>query len=129
MPKSAVQILDFIDLVRKNQSDCLKQLNSNAKQRWTGHPLGPPICVHCSAGIGRTGTFCTIDISVNRLNDCKSVNIEDTVKKIRLQRAQSVQMSDQYIFCYMAILEYAKRQKLVTGSAGVDLEKLISDLL
>jgi tyrosine-protein phosphatase non-receptor type 9 len=87
----------------------LKQLNFD----WTGHPLGPPICIHCSAGIGRTGTFLAIDININRLNDLKTVHIESTVNKIRLQRAQSVQMPDQYVFCYLAILEYAQRNNIV----------------
>lgn len=122
VPKTASQILDFIDLVRKNQVECLKQL------KWNGHPLGPPICVHCSAGIGRTGTFCAIDISINRLKDCNTVNVFDTVNKIRLQRAQSVQMRDQYVFCYLAVIEYAIRENLLDNIDNLNLSQLFESL-
>lgn len=126
VPKTAAQILDFINLVRTNQVERLVEL----KPTWQGHPLGPPICVHCSAGIGRTGTFCAIDISINRLKDCQSVNVSDTVNKIRAQRAQSVQMRDQYVFCYLAVIEYAQREKLFLSSENlsVDLGELFASL-
>lgn len=126
VPKTATQILDFIKLVRKNQTECFKELSQDTK--WTGHPLGPPICVHCSAGIGRTGTFCAIDISINRLSDCKTVNVFDTVNKIRLQRAQSVQMRDQYVFCYLAVLEYAQKENLFVEHTSLDLAQIFDNL-
>jgi len=126
VPRTASQILEFIEIVRQNQINCLNQLNES-RQIWTGHPLGPPICVHCSAGIGRTGTFCAIDISINRLNDCKKIHIEETINKIRMQRAQSVQTRDQYVFCYMALLEYAQRKNILNDSI-VDLEKFFDNL-
>jgi len=74
---------------------------------WAGHPRGPPIVVHCSAGIGRTGTFCTLDICISRLEDVGTVDIRGTVAKIRSQRAYSIQMPDQYVFCHIALIEYA----------------------
>lgn len=125
VPKSAAQILDFIALVRANQVERLGEL----QPAWQGHPNGPPVCVHCSAGIGRTGTFCAIEISINRLRDCRHVNVLDTVNKIRAQRAQSVQMRDQYVFCYLAVIEYAQREGLLTGhNAQIDLVKLFESL-
>lgn len=124
VPNTSLQILEFIEMVRKYQQEKLDEL----PEKWTEHPSGPPICVHCSAGIGRTGTFLAIDISVNKLKDCKKVDIEETVNKIRLQRAQSVQMRDQYVFCYMAVLEYAKREKFFLKHSFLDLESIFKKL-
>ena len=59
---------------------------------WTGHPAGPPIAIHCSAGIGRTGTFITMNILTQRLADVGLVDVQKTVRLIRSQRAFSIQV-------------------------------------
>ena len=59
---------------------------------------GPPI-IHCSAGVGRSGTFiaCTI---VKQISYYKTPNISDIVAKIRKCRDGMVQTSNQYNFIY-----------------------------
>ncbi|GAB1610995.1 tyrosine-protein phosphatase non-receptor type 9-like isoform X1 [Argonauta hians] len=103
VPNKADAFLQFLSKVRALQAGAVQQLGSS----WTGHPLGPPMVVHCSAGIGRTGTFITIDVNIQRLEDVGTVNIHQTVRKIRSQRAFSIQVPDQYVFCHLALLEYA----------------------
>ena len=60
------------------------------------------------------GTFCTIDICLRQLADCDTVDVERTVRRIRSQRAFSIQMPDQYIFCHLALIEHAQRNNLVS---------------
>lgn len=110
VPKSASALLQFLSLVRQQQSKLL----TSRGDTWAGHPRGPPIVVHCSAGIGRTGTFCTLDICISRLEDTGTVDIRGTVEKIRAQRAYSIQMPDQYFFCHVALVEYACSKGLLS---------------
>lgn len=59
------------------------------------------------------GTFCTLDICIRRLEDIGTIDVQNTVEKIRSQRAYSIQMPDQYVFCHLALLEYALNEGLV----------------
>ncbi|VDN94819.1 unnamed protein product [Brugia pahangi] len=65
-----------------------------------------PIVVHCSAGIGRTGTLCAVDYAIDRLNEEGTVSPPDIVKEIRHQRLHSVQSVLQYIFIHICLIEY-----------------------
>ncbi|XP_029915968.1 tyrosine-protein phosphatase non-receptor type 9 isoform X2 [Myripristis murdjan] len=105
VPKSASAMLDFREHVLQRQEAAVQSLDPS----WTGPPGGPPVVVHCSAGIGRTGTFCTLDICLSRLEDIGTVDVRQTVRRMRTQRAFSIQTWDQYYFCYMAVIEYAQR--------------------
>ncbi|XP_066576685.1 tyrosine-protein phosphatase non-receptor type 9 [Amia ocellicauda] len=108
VPKSASAMLDFRAQVKQHQDAAVRA------SQWTGPPEGPPVVVHCSAGIGRTGTFCTLDICLSRLEDIGTVDVNQTVRRMRTQRAFSIQTWDQYYFCYMAVIEYAQRRGMLT---------------
>lgn len=90
VPKSASPVIAFLRAVKR------ETVNSQA-----------PILVHCSAGIGRTGTFMAIDTGMQQLQcDWRVCDISGTVKKMRKERGGSVQTPIQYRFIHQALLEY-----------------------
>lgn len=113
-PQTASALLKFRDSVLKKQLDAIEL---------SGSGTYPPIVVHCSAGVGRSGTFITIDICIQKLETTGLIDVKGVVEKLREQRYSSIQTKDQYIFCYMSVLEYAVKCGLF---AGEDLNALLA---
>ncbi|RCN43811.1 Protein-tyrosine phosphatase [Ancylostoma caninum] len=67
-----------------------------------------PIVMHCSAGIGRTGTIILIDIILRKLFSCQEVNLVELFKTLRNQRASCIQLEGQYVFIILSVLDYIK---------------------
>ena len=70
-----------------------------------------PILVHCSAGVGRTGTFIVLDSMLKRMLSDKDVDVFGHVAYLRTQRMFMVQGEDQYLFIYKVLTECYTSQK------------------
>lgn len=79
----------------------------------TNQPIVDIIIIETNTLLISAGTFITTDISLRRLEHISTVDIRETVRRIRSQRAFSIQMPDQYVFCHLAIIDHALRQGLL----------------
>ncbi|XP_040422145.1 receptor-type tyrosine-protein phosphatase C isoform X3 [Cygnus olor] len=82
-----------------------------------------PIVVHCSAGVGRTGTYIGIDAMLEGLDAEGRVDVYGYVVKLRRQRCLMVQVESQYILIHQALVEYNQY-----GETEISLSELHSYL-
>ena len=75
VPANAISMINFIKRVRKTHPYSRQDL----------------LLVHCSAGVGRTGTFITLDYMLERIKAEKTINIYEYVSELRKQRVLMVQ--------------------------------------
>nr|XP_022314014.1 tyrosine-protein phosphatase non-receptor type 7-like isoform X1 [Crassostrea virginica] len=64
-----------------------------------------PIVVHCSAGIGRTGTFIALDFMLDEGAAENYVDVKSYVASLRQQRGKCIQTYEQYVFLHEALIE------------------------
>lgn len=55
------------------------------------------------------------------------MDVMGTVERIRSQRAYSIQVPEQYLFCHAAVIEYAKTKNLLSESQLDGLPDLLAE--
>ncbi|XP_027631801.1 receptor-type tyrosine-protein phosphatase V [Tupaia chinensis] len=106
VPEAPSSLLAFVDLVRE-------QVKAT---QGTG-----PILVHCSAGVGRTGTFVALLRLLEQLEEEKVVDVFNAVYALRLHRPLMIQTPSQYLFLHTCLLN-----KILEGSSDTSQSRPIS---
>ena len=86
--------------------------------------VGPPV-VHCSAGIGRSGTFIAAALLDEELAggaSLRELKVPETVAAMRTQRAGCVQTPDQFSFLRRLLCDRARYWKRVRTMGDVDVD-------
>ncbi|CAG8500456.1 4295_t:CDS:2 [Ambispora leptoticha] len=115
VPDSPDIVLQLIRKTNELQQEYQNRQNIGRNDR-EKEEVGP-VVVHCSAGCGRTGTFCTIDSALALLQDMHDKSsdlIYSLVQYFREQRTHMVQTLSQYQYCYLVVL-----RKLALDSGSV----------
>lgn len=109
VPSSPIAFLQFLKQVRDSGV-----LDEN---------VGPPV-IHCSAGIGRSGTFCLVDcclVLIDKEGENR-VSVQDVLLELRKYRMGLIQTYDQLTFSYEAIIEGMRRMNNDTFNELDNLE-------
>ncbi|XP_053318377.1 receptor-type tyrosine-protein phosphatase beta isoform X2 [Spea bombifrons] len=75
-------------------------------------PGAGPTVVHCSAGVGRTGTFIALDRILQQMDTKDSVDIYGAVYDLRLHRVHMVQTECQYLYLHQCVRDVLRARKL-----------------
>ncbi|XP_061180598.1 receptor-type tyrosine-protein phosphatase kappa-like [Saccostrea echinata] len=86
-----------------------------------------PLLVHCSAGVGRTGTYIGLNVLLHQGRETGRINVFEFVKQMREDRMNMVQTVEQYVFLHKALL--CGFQDLETVISERDLQAKVLTLL
>uniref|UniRef100_A0A9J7Z0J2 protein-tyrosine-phosphatase n=1 Tax=Cyprinus carpio carpio TaxID=630221 RepID=A0A9J7Z0J2_CYPCA len=93
VPETTELLINFRHLVREHMD------------QYSRHS---PTLVHCSAGVGRTGTFIAIDRLIFQIERDGVVDVYGIIHDLRMHRPLMVQTEDQYVFLNQCAMDIIK---------------------
>jgi tyrosine-protein phosphatase non-receptor type 11 len=113
------------------RTDSILSFIGDINNQWKENNYAGPLVVHCSAGIGRTGTFIVIDCVLNQIKkrglEC-DIDIAKTITSLRSQRSGLVQTDLQYKFIYLAIKRYIELERCPAAKSSNDNKDLYENI-
>ncbi|XP_036416305.1 tyrosine-protein phosphatase non-receptor type 14-like [Colossoma macropomum] len=79
----------------------------------TSKSPNPPVVVHCSAGVGRTGVVILTELMISCLEHNERVEVPVMLGRLRQQRMLMVQTVSQYKFVYQVLIQFLKSSRLI----------------
>uniref|UniRef100_A0A8B9E1W0 Receptor-type tyrosine-protein phosphatase eta n=1 Tax=Anser cygnoides TaxID=8845 RepID=A0A8B9E1W0_ANSCY len=92
-------------------TDLLINFRHHVHEYSSQNPIDSPVLVHCSAGVGRTGTFIAIDRLIQQIEIENTVDVYGVVYDLRMHRPLMVQTEDQYVFLNQCVMDIIRSQK------------------
>ncbi|KAM9560541.1 receptor-type tyrosine-protein phosphatase H-like isoform 2-T2 [Salvelinus alpinus] len=106
-------------------TEALIQFRGLVRQHIESQENSGPTVVHCSAGVGRTGTIIALDVMLQQLERQKAVGIAAFVHKMRLSRPLMVQTESQYVFLHQCIMDSLEPKEKMIEEALYENSDLI----
>ncbi|XP_029449069.1 tyrosine-protein phosphatase non-receptor type 14 isoform X2 [Rhinatrema bivittatum] len=95
--------LEEIQSVRRHTNSMLDSSKS----------CNPPIVVHCSAGVGRTGVVILTEVMIGCLEHNEKVDVPMMLRYLRDQRMFMIQTIAQYTFVYQVLIQFLQSSRLI----------------
>lgn len=89
--------------------DLLLTFMKNVKNE-IGSTRSGPLIIHCSAGVGRTGTYIAIETLLQQLENENQIDVFGVVYRLRMNRVFMVQTESQFKFIHEAVDQVISRR-------------------